>query len=498
LHEDIRHRLGAKPQPNTSAGFVFVVGCLVSTGLSAASVADNQVTSAPATRPNIAAVQESPDALTPAIAATLPLLTDKLPDRPRYVVETISIRGNDRTDISVIMPRVQVHPGELLDEERVELTRLRLLATGFFTEVNVRLERGSKRGHVVVVVELQERAPLPILEGVYLGFSETTPFFGGLSVVDPNFLGRGVELGAGFVLAPDQQSYRARLATGSLFGSAIGTRLALLLLRGREPIALGDDARAGGFVDYVRGGGYAGIRIAAGDFQSFVVDYHGELISADPRLNPRVRSTPNVQPGVSYLSAFQLAYQYDSRDRAFIPTNGTNVYVGAQLASALLGSAYEYGRYHLSYEQYIPTWASHSFLLRFDFGIIQAGVARGNTAGAPFFEAYYIGDYSFFRRSRNSLPRQLGLNLSAFSTYDDILGSVTVEYAYPLLLSNGPFYRIYAYLAVNVSEGTTLREIRGIDPASNQFPITFDGGLKFDSVAGSFVLSASYLVDLVF
>jgi hypothetical protein len=97
------------------------------------------------------------------------------------------------------------------------------------------------------------------------------------------------------------------------------------------------------------------------------------------------------------------------------------------------------------------------------------------------------------------LPRQLGLNLSAFSTYDDILGSLNVAYAFPLFVNgNDYFYRGYLYAAVNLAEGTTVREIQGLDPGDDRFPVTFDTGFKFDTIAGSVVISASYLVDLLF
>ncbi len=479
-------------------------------GATAADPVDPADASAPASQP--AAASSAPASSAPAsqpVSTALPTRPEETGEpelsasdgasleRPRYLLEAIRIRGNQHTDAGLILARVQVREGEFLDEEKVETSRLRLLATGYFIDVDLHLERGSSRGRVILVVEVQERPPLPVLEGIILGFSETTPFFGGLSLVDPNFLGRGLELGGGFLIAPDQQSYRVRLAGADIFGSPLGARLALLLSRGREPVGLGEDPRGGGHVDYLRGGGYLGLSVQAGLDQRFTVDYHGELIQAEPALSPRVRRTPLIEPGLSYLSTLQLAYQRDTRDRFFVPSSGSNLFVGAELSTALLLSAYEYSRFHLVYDQYIPTFLHHSLSLRLDLGVVQPGVARGNRSGAPFFEAYYIGDYSFFRRNRNSLPRQLGLNLSAFSTYDDILASLTASYAYPLHVGGTVFYRSYIYAAVNVAEGTTLREVQGLDPGDDRFPVTFDAGLKFDTVAGSFVISASYLVDLV-
>lgn len=416
---------------------------------------------------------------------------------PRYRVEAIELQGNQRTDASLILQRVSIKKGAVLDENLVSLSRARLLATGFFVDVNMTLKKGQRRGWVIVLITVNERPPIPAVDGIFLGFSETTPFFAGLSLVEPNLLGRGITLGGGFLFAPEQQSLRLRGASGRLFAGPLDVHGDLLFLRGREPIAFGSDPRAGGHLDYMRGGGQLGLSLALGALQGVAVDYHGEAIRADLKLRPGVRHEPLIQVGNSYLSTLQLSYYLDSRDRGFIPSHGAQLFVGAELSSAMLFSSYEFSRYHLSYEQYIPTWAMHSFSLRLDLGAVQPGQAQGNVSGAPFFAAYYIGDYSFFRRNRNSLPRQMGLNLSAFSTYDDLLASLTLSYAYPIHLHGSMFYRIYIYASVNVSEGTTLRELQGVDVADDRFPVTFDAGLKFDTAAGAFVLSTSYLLDLV-
>lgn len=423
--------------------------------------------------------------------------TEQALSQPQYMVQSVHVHSDGRTDIALLNDVISITANQALDEAQVALTRARLLATGYFIEVNISLKKGSRRGWVIVDIDLKERLPIPAVDGIFLGFSETTPFFVGLSLLEPNLLGRGLILGGGFLYAPEQQALNLHFSSGRFFSGPLALRLRALYRRGREPIAFGNDPRGGGHLDYSRGGGQLGFSLALAAQQLLSVEYHGEAIHAELKLRPGVRREPLIRPGDSYLSTLQFGYMYDSRDRGFIPSSGAQVKLAAEFSSAVLFSAYEYSRYHLHYEQFIPTWAMHSFSLRLDLGAVQAGQAQGNTAGAPFFAAYYLGDYSFFRHNRNSLPRQLGLNLSAFSSYDDLLASLSITYAYPIYMHGRFFYRVYVYTSVNVSEGTTLRELRGLDPGDDRFPVTFDAGFKFDTAAGAFVLSSSYLLDLV-
>ncbi len=91
-------------------------------------------------------------------------------------------------------------PGATVDasDTRVEAARYRLLSLGYFLDVHLSVTRGSRRGSVVLVVEVEERGTLVINE-LFPATSEATLFWGGADVSETNFLGRGINLGAGFV-----------------------------------------------------------------------------------------------------------------------------------------------------------------------------------------------------------------------------------------------------------------------------------------------------------
>ncbi len=163
----------------------------------------------------------------------------------RYVVERIEIRGNTRTDPGVIRAFVPVRPGEVLDIEdaRLEATRWRLFGTGWFDEVRLRLDRGSARGRVVLVVDVRERNTF-VVQGVALGVSEgvlnslapntqVEPYFG-ISLAETNLFGTGVGASLTALLSVPQQGVRLRAGTSSIAGTDWGLGGTLFFNNGRE------------------------------------------------------------------------------------------------------------------------------------------------------------------------------------------------------------------------------------------------------------------------
>ena len=124
---------------------------------------------------------------------------------PRYVIEAVRIAGNRKTATSLIVGELAVmglEPGVSLDasDSRVEAARYRLLSLGYFLDVHLSVTRGAKRGSVVLVVYVEERGTLVINE-LFPATSEATLFWGGADVSEMNFLGRGINLGGGFVVS---------------------------------------------------------------------------------------------------------------------------------------------------------------------------------------------------------------------------------------------------------------------------------------------------------
>ena len=101
----------------------------------------------------------------------------------KYTLEGVEVRGNTTTLPRVVLRYVPFHAGDVLDvdDPELELTRFRLLGTGFFRDVQLSLRRGTQRGYVVLVVDVVERNTI-VVNDVWLGLSED---------VEPNPNGTG-------------------------------------------------------------------------------------------------------------------------------------------------------------------------------------------------------------------------------------------------------------------------------------------------------------------
>ena len=201
------------------------------------------------------------------------------PFKPRYILESIEVRGNRKTHGELILSYVHLKPGEALDEEKVELSRIRLLALGYFKDVHMSLEKGSERGRVKLVVEVDERNTI-IIDDLFGGFSNTNPFWGGIGVSDINFLGRGLVLSGAFVASEHQQGYRLGAFWPSIFNTNLQAGVEALVSLGEER-ALAE--RVGNCdrdqnLEYLRAGGVLSLGMRVDRIHRINFELHGEHI----------------------------------------------------------------------------------------------------------------------------------------------------------------------------------------------------------------------------
>jgi len=148
----------------------------------------------------------------------------------RYTLERIEVRGNTRTRTRVILRYLKFNPGDIIDVDDPELTltRYRLLGTGFFRDVQFALRKGSRRGQVVLVVDVEERNTV-VFNDVGMGLSSDVDnnghsrlnAYGGVDVAETNVAGSGITLGVAAAVA----QCRAAGLEVSLFIDADGDQI---------------------------------------------------------------------------------------------------------------------------------------------------------------------------------------------------------------------------------------------------------------------------------
>jgi outer membrane protein insertion porin family len=431
----------------------------------------------------------------------------------RYIVGGIEVRGNRRTETSLILGELGIALGDVLtpDDSRVPVAELRLRALGYFVSVQLRIERlAGRRGEVLLIVEVEERGTR-VLNAIYLGSSQATTFWGGVDVSETNLLGRGLVVGAG-VLGSTRP-----LVPEAIPGRAISLRAAGparkrgLLLAGNFLYSKGsefyqaygseDDADPNKWVAvaYRRVGGTLSVGSDLSRTARFYAEGRFESVQARlPGVRTRDLEEEGVRPidfqiheGDSRLTSIAGTLDLDTRSDPVMPTRGHRAVISLEAALPLFGSSYSYAKGVAQGSIFFPTRAGHVIALH-GFG----GAVLGE---APFFARFFIGDLNFLLP-----PRALGLNLSTQPSrnvfnnsasrrrYESVAGRAVVEYAIPLWRRGRFAYRGDAFAAFGVFGLADLEDLVARDTdlrRSTSSDLTGDVGVRLDTNIGVFTLS---------
>ncbi len=419
----------------------------------------------------------------------------------KYTLEGIEVRGNTSTLARVVLRYVPFRPGDVLDvdDRELELTRFRLLSTGFFRDVQLSLRRGTRRGYVVLVVSVSERNTI-VVDGLWLGVSaDVAPSgyarpltaYGGARVTETNLAGTGIALGGAFAVADSQLALRARLAAPQFLRSSWDAETQLLYNAAvdvfgshRGLVDQGDPAFATPIAPYKRFGGLLAAGHDLGISAQIVIGYRLEKIDAPL--------------GSSVLSTVAATYIHDTRDEPFLPTRGHHIEASAEASLAPFGSDYPYGK--------LVVHASKWFPLPWGHVLHVEGFAGAILGTAPIFDCFYVGDLSDLLPDRVldlNFDRRPALDFLGTSIvqvrYGNYAAKVDAEYRVPLYRGTRSIYGVDLFGGFGVyglADDATFSAPRYTGFSAIPIDLTFNAGVRIDTQAGGFVFGVSNLVGL--
>ena len=446
----------------------------------------------------------------------------------RYTLDGVEVRGNTRTRSHVVLRYVPFKAGDVfdVDDPEVELSRYRLLGTGFFRDVQFSLRKGRARGFVVLVIEVTERNTI-VINDVRMGISADADTHGkarpltayaGIDVAQTNLLGTGITLGSAMAVAQNQLALRVRFLDPAFLGSSWMTSGTLLYNDARDFFGnaqvlkydpTGTSSSQSAVVSYKRFGGSVGVGRDLSIATQFWLNYRLESIDARyPLAASHVRGY-NIEPidfdvirGRSVLSTLRATLDYDTRDHPFLPTRGWRASVTAEAGLLPTASDYEYQRFEVEASRWwhLP-WHDHVLRLQ-----LFAGAISGN---APFFEQYYVGDFSDFLPSRvlgvnfDRRPARNFLGTDIVEVrYGKYAFKLAGEYRIPLFRGHRSIYGIDFFGSAGVYGVAGTRDITS-PPAGYsglaRIPLDLTGNLGFrmDTSAGGFVFAFSNVLGFV-
>ena len=433
---------------------------------------------------------------------------------PIVIIEEIAVIGSARGEARLIRRALPFREGDALraGDPRLRAARFKVLALGYFREVELALHKGSGRGKVILVIEVVKRGTI-ILDQLYFGTSRAVPWWAGLALTERNLMGTGIGVGGGLVYAAagdiegDQGKYACQLhiEDPSIGGSRFGAHAALLYTNTHEPYresgALSDlDPGHFGAFPYKRLGAMGGIGINVTPLSRLTLDGRVERVRADPppaptRLLEDGSSVPvdlGLKPGASRVVTAAVGFDRDTRPDPVLPYGGDRLVVLGELGATFFGGSYNFASARARYGRW---WSvrtvAHVISLH-----LTGGLVLGN---APLFERIHVADMN-----RMLTPRALGMVVSTRAsrdflgtssdevTYGEVAGVVEVEYSYRLFRRR---HRVYggdlfagAGLWGVAMTGEVLVRDRSLYRAL-PIDLLFDLGLRLDTEIGIFELT---------
>jgi outer membrane protein insertion porin family len=414
---------------------------------------------------------------------------------PVVTIERIDVVGNVLTAERLIERALLVHEGDALrtGDPRLRNSRYRVLALGYFVDAQVRLDRGSARGKVVLTVEVWERGTF-ILNRIFLGASTATPLWAGLDVGDGNFLGSGLTVSGAFVVArapvweggETQWALRLRYSDPSVFGLPMGLRAVFLYNQASEgeeravlPASPADDPDNYLGFGYTRVGGKVGVSWEPTRSVSLLADLRLELVEADPS-----RRT-YLEAGTTRVATVAVGVERDTRSDPVLPQMGDHAFLDLEGGGRATGSDYAYARVRGRWQHWWPIVGERHVLSL----AARGGIVFGRPPG---FDLIYVSELD-----RLLPPRPLDLSVSTQRPLD-LLGQnsaaprlgtaggiVEAEYRYRLFRRTRRIYGGDLFVAAGVF---------GLRNDLDGYPdyavdLSFDLGVRLDTEVGIFEVS---------
>jgi outer membrane protein insertion porin family len=333
----------------------------------------------------------------------------EITENNKFSVNSIEVRGNEKTKTIVLIRELALAPGETFDLTRMETSEVRLKNTRLFERVDISDEpiasgdpeiKNTRRN---LVVDVEEGRTGHFSFGV--GFSTLEKAMMYAEFRQGNF--DIMKWRAPHRLQGDGQKFRLRLKLGSRSNEA---RLAL-----EEPWFLNRRIAAGvelfreksdyqsSYYDELRAGFEIYFRkrlfeLVEGrlfySFEDVLIEdiedtprttWITDPVDGDPAYNS---STNEIQRSISKVG---LTLSRDTRDALLFPTEGSIVTIRKEFAGGIFGGDADYGRIEVQGARFFKTFDAMEQVLSVSGRTGTLGKFDGEDANVPFFEKFFLG-----------------------------------------------------------------------------------------------------------
>jgi outer membrane protein insertion porin family len=260
---------------------------------------------------------------------------------PNVYVERINVIGNLRTIDKVIRREMAISEGDAFNAARMQRSKERIKALGFFEEVEVTRREGRFPDQAEIDVTVEERPTGELSFGV--GFSTVDLLIGDISIRERNLLGRGQDLRAALGIASRRQSFDISFTEPYFLDRQLSAGFDTFLTRSDFSDFAGFNQRSIGFK----------LRTAFPLTEVVTLGFNYELRSDEVRdVDAGASRFIQAQAGSTTTSAIGYVAAIDRLDDRLQPTSGFFGRVRQEIAG--LGGNLHFLRTRFDYDHYFP------------------------------------------------------------------------------------------------------------------------------------------------
>ncbi|WP_437901518.1 outer membrane protein assembly factor BamA [Sorangium sp. So ce124] len=297
----------------------------------------------------------------------------------------IEIRGNTKTRDKVIRREMEVEEQQLFSETKLERSKQRITALGYFERVDISTEQGDDPQHINVNVDIGEKPTGTFQIGA--GFSSVENFIATAQVQQANLLGSGQSLSLQAQISGSRRLIDVRFFEPYLFDSPFSAAVSVYnQLRTYTEFS---QTSTGGSLTL----GYPLIEPELRAQLTYTLE--NDVISsatntglgtAEERASFQRLPLYNLF-NAGLTSSIRPALTFDTRNNQLFPTSGIYLQGSVELAHSAFGSENEFLRYRATGRFYYPITDSLVLKLNTEAGM----VTSPNPQGVPIFARFFLG-----------------------------------------------------------------------------------------------------------
>ncbi|MEW5692128.1 MAG: outer membrane protein assembly factor BamA [Candidatus Hydrogenedentota bacterium] len=315
-------------------------------------------------------------------------------------IEKIIITGNIKTKEKVIKRELLFKEGEIFNGVKVRESRRNLVNLGFFDEVNIKHNPGTKEGYQIIEIEVKEGKTGQANFGA--GYSSQDGFVGFIQITKKNFdpkdfwsfTGAGQNISVSSEFGGKRSSFSINWGDPHFRDSPYSLNLS----------GFNTTQEKEGY-DINNSGGSIGVGRQWGKDKDNRIygSYQYDDVTID-NITPGIAPTSIVEEAGSDLiteraiSSITVTFTRDKRDNFFFPTQGYRLMLTNEVAGYFLGGDEDFDEFQIEGRWFKNFISNQVFAVRARYGII------GDISGSdtiPSFRRFYIGGQNTVRGFRD-------------------------------------------------------------------------------------------------